>query len=208
MTLTNPRVGLLGGSFDPVHMGHLWLAETAVDQLHLDAVWFLPVGHPPHKTRRLTAVAHRLQMAAFAIADAPAFHLNRSDVDRLPPHTTHTLLSRLHQQHPDHAFWLLIGADSLRDFPSWKQPQAILQQCRLAALGRPGVLIDWAALETAVPGIRARTDWLGGPTLDISATAIRAWARNGRSLKYLVPDPVRAYIGQHRLYKTNEPLPR
>lgn len=196
------RLGLLGGTFDPPHIGHLWLAETARDQLGLDRVLFLPVGDPPHKQgRMITAVSHRLRLTQLAIADQPAFTLDRTDADRPPPHTTVTLLPLIRAQYPDADLWLLIGGDSLRDFAAWREPAQIIAQCRLAALPRPGVEVDWTGLETAVPGLRAAVDLLEGPTLDISGTAVRYWARQNRSLRYLVPPAVRGYIEQNKLYE-------
>ncbi len=196
------RIGLLGGTFDPPHVGHLWLAETAREQLMLDEVVFLPVGLPPHKEgKAITAVSHRLAMLQLALADSP-FALNTLDVQRQPPHTTVTLLPLLRQQYgPEAAFWWLIGADSLRNLPTWVQPQQILTQCRLGVLPRPGVEIEWSALETAVPGVRALVDWLDGPTLAISATTVRQWARAGHSLRYLLPAAVWHYVRDHALYR-------
>lgn len=195
------RLGLLGGTFDPPHIGHLWLAETACEQLGLDRVLFLPVGDPPHKQgRAITAVSHRLHLTQLAIAEQPAFQLDRTDADRPPPHTTVTLLPLIQAQYPDAQLWLLIGGDSLRDFAAWREPGQIIQQCRLAALPRPGTDVDWARLETAVPGLHAAVDLLEGPTLDISGTAVRQWARQNRSLRYLLPPSVREYIQQQRLY--------
>lgn len=195
------RIGLLGGTFDPPHIGHLWLGETARDQLGLDEVWFLPVGEPPHKEGRgITAVSHRLQMTQLSIQATPDFFLNQSDIDRDPPHTTNSLLHTLRQTHQDTEFWLIIGADSLRDLPTWNSPCQLITQCRLAVLDRPGVVFDWDVLETAVPGVLSATDWLDGPTVDISSTAIRNWAKQGRSLQILVKTAVLHYIRENKLY--------
>lgn len=195
------RVGLLGGTFDPPHIGHLWLGETARDQLGLDAVWFLPVGSPPHKDgREVTAVSHRLHMTQLSIQSIPYFSLNHSDINRELPHTTNSLLRILRKKHPNTQFWLTIGADSLRDLPTWYAPGEIITQCRLAVLDRPGVEFDWDVLETAVSGVRAATDWLHGPTVDISSTAIRNWAKMGRSLHILVKTAVLHYIRENKLY--------
>lgn len=196
------RLGLLGGTFDPPHFGHLWLAETARDQLHLDQVLFLPVGAPPHKEgNSVTAVAHRLQMTRLAVYDHPAFRLDAIDSERPSPHTTCSLLPLIQAAHPLADLWLLIGSDSLRDFPTWHMPATIIAQCRLAVLDRPGVIVDWPALETAVPGLRAATDDLAGPTMDISSTAVRRWARQNHSLRYLVPAPVLEFIHRQALYR-------
>lgn len=195
------RLGLLGGTFDPPHFGHLWLAESARDQLHLDQVLFLPVGEPPHKQgNSITAVSRRLHMTQLAISNHPAFCLDTLDIERPLPHTTCSLLPLVQAAHPDADLWLIIGTDSLRDFPTWHEPENIIAQCRLAALARPGVVVDWNVLETAVPGLRAATDELAGPTMDISSTAVRHWAKHNHSLRYLVPAPVLDFIQQHALY--------
>lgn len=197
-----PRIGLLGGTFDPPHWGHLWLAELARGQLKLDKVLFLPVGEPVHKVgQQITAVRHRLQMTSLAIQDNPQFVLETTDVDRPPPHSTVTLLPLLRQTQPNAKFWLLIGGDSLRDLPTWSEPARLVTMCRLAVLPRPGAEIDWELLETAVSGSQSAVDVLSGPTLSISATAIRNWMQLGHEPKYLLPTAVFQYIRQHQLYR-------
>lgn len=195
------RLGLLGGTFDPPHYGHLWLAETARDQLRLDRVLFLPAGQPPHKQGRpITAVSHRLRMLQLALP-AP-FNVDTTDMDRPPPHTTATLLPLLQQAYPAAQLWWLIGGDSLRDLPDWVTPDRILQRCRLGVLPRPGITLDWPALQTAVPGVETAVDWLDGPQLPIASTTIRQWASAGRSVRFLLPDPVADYVAAQRLYVT------
>ncbi len=199
---SQPKVGLLGGTFDPPHWGHLWLAELARVQLKLDKVLFLPVGDPVHKTeRQITAVPHRLQMVSLAIQNNPNFVLDTTDCDRSGPHTTVTLLPLLRQAHPQARFWLLIGGDSLRDLPTWSQPEQLIEMCRLAVLPRPGAEVDWEQLETAVPGSKTAVDMLSGPTLSISATAIRNWVQQGHAPTYLLPTAVLNYLQQHHLYR-------
>jgi nicotinate-nucleotide adenylyltransferase len=196
------RVGLLGGTFDPPHYGHLWLAETARQQLQLDQVLFLPVGNPVHKQQQpVSDIAHRLAMVELALADNPHFVVDTTDVDRPPPHAMYSLLPLLRQAYPHTQFWLLIGADSLRDLGDWLQPQQIVSQCRLAALPRPGVIINWLSLEAAVPGIRQAVDLLAGPSVDISSTTIRQWAQEACSLRYLLPAAVADYVCQQQLYR-------
>lgn len=195
------RIGLLGGTFDPPHVGHLWLAESALDQLQLDEVRFLPVGEPVHKQdRAITAVTHRIPMTQLAIADHPAYTLDTLDADRPPPHTTVTLIPQLARRLKPARFWLLIGADSLCDLATWSEPQSLIAQCRLAVLPRPGIAIDWLALETAVPGLSTAVDMLRGPQLGLSSTQIREWATAGHSLKHLLPTAVLRYIQHHNLY--------
>ena len=196
------RFGLLGGTFDPPHWGHLWLAELARVQLNLDKVLFLPVGEPVHKVGwTITAVPHRLQMVSLAIQNNPNFVLDTTDCNRPSPHSTVTLLPLLRQAHPKATFWLLLGGDSLRDLPTWHEPECLLTQCRLAVLPRPGVEIDWEHLETAVPGSKTAVAILSGPTLSISATAIRNWVQQGHEPNYLLPTAVSNYIQQNQLYR-------
>jgi len=195
------RIGLLGGTFDPPHIGHLWLAQTAREQLQLDQILFLPVAQPPHKQGRwITAVHHRLHMTQLAIANDPQFALDTTDSDRPPPQVTVTLIPLLKAKYPQAQFWLLIGADSLRDLPDWHEPHKLIQQCRLAVLPRPGVMVDWEGLCQKVMEVNTAVDPLDGPTLDISSTDIRQWAEKGYSIRHLVPTAVRHYIQQHSLY--------
>lgn len=203
------RIGLLGGTFDPPHMGHLWLAEAARDQLQLDQVLFLPVGDPVHKQDKvITAVSHRLQMVADAIADNPYFTLDTIDFERPSPHTTVSLLPLLQKRYLNSNFWFLIGSDSLRSMPSWTDPIQLVQLCRFAVLPRRGIAFNWSTLEQEIPDLRQRVDLIVGPTVDISATSIREWVRSGRSLRYLVPDSVRDYIVSQGLYQTKNPTPQ
>lgn len=199
------RIGLLGGTFDPPHLGHLWLAETARDQLGLDQMLFLPVGAPPHKQdRRVTAVAHRLAMTKIAIASNPDFVLDTTDMDRPLPHTTYTLIPLIRQAYPDAQFWFLIGADSLHDFPTWEQPDRIIAQIQLAVYPRPGITINWPKLRTAVPGIETAVDMIKGPIMSISSSGIRNWRQLGHSIRYLVPAAVLNYIEAHGLYQSKK----
>jgi nicotinate-nucleotide adenylyltransferase len=201
------RLGLLGGTFDPPHLGHLILAEVARDQLGLERVLFLPAGQPPHKPGRpISPLSHRLAMTKLAIADNPHFELNTADAHRPPPHYTYTLLPLLHEQYPQAECWLIIGGDSLRDFAAWREPGQVIAQCRLAVLPRPGASIDWDMLEPAVPGLQAAVDMLSGPSVAISGTEIRSRIADGRSARYLTLPAVLDYIEQQGLYRPREDL--
>lgn len=196
------RVGILGGTFDPPHLGHLILAETARESLHLDRVLFMPTGEPPHKQgQTISAIHHRLAMTRLAIAGNPCFQLDLTDADRPAPHYTHTLLPLLQAALPAAQLWLLLGGDSLRDLPTWQAPTAIIACCRLAVLPRPEAGFDLPELEQSIPGIAAAVDLLAGPAIHLSGTQIRAWSGAGRSLRYLLPESVRRYIQQHQLYQ-------
>lgn len=195
------RIGLLGGTFDPPHIGHLLLAECAREQLELDRVLFLPAGRPPHKEQEtVTTVAYRLAMTGLAIAGHGAFQVDSCDVDRPPPHYTVTLLPLLRKRYPEVAFWLLLGSDSLRELPTWYRPEQLQRWCRLAVLPRPGEPPDWFALERQLPSIATAVDLLDGPLMAVSGTQIRRWAAMGRSLRYIVPPAVIDYIVRQKLY--------
>lgn len=195
------RIGILGGTFDPPHMGHVWLAETAKEQLNLNTVLFVPVGDPPHKGHlHITDLSHRLAMTELAIASNRGFVIDDSDIKRPPPHATVSLLPLIQEKYPQAELWLILGADSLRDFHKWIEPQKIVGQCQLGVLDRPGVVVDWSILESVVPAIRTAVTLLSGPTVSISSTDVRAWVRLGKSIHYLVDTAVETYIKQHNIY--------
>jgi nicotinate-nucleotide adenylyltransferase len=196
------RVGILGGTFDPPHIGHLLLGETARQQLELDLVLLMPVGEPPHKAGSdVTPLGHRLAMTEIACANNDNLAVDCTDCDRPPPHHTVTLLPIVQAAYPAAQLWLLMGGDSLQDFPTWHNPREITAACRLAVLARPGVTIDWDWLATAVPDIRERVDWLDGPSFTLSSSDIRRWLANGRSMRYMLPSAVLRYIEKEGLYR-------
>jgi nicotinate-nucleotide adenylyltransferase len=199
------RVGILGGTFDPIHIGHLILAEEARDQLGLAVVYLTPAGDPPHKRdRRLAPVEDRLQMIERAIAGHPAFRASRVDADRPGPHYTLDMVRIFQAQLPPAGeLYFLMGYDSLAELPGWHRPQELVAACRLVALTRYNVPLDWEALEARLPGIRARVTLLDMPELEISSNQIQARVRAGRSIRYLTPEPVREYIIAKGLYGAN-----
>jgi nicotinate-nucleotide adenylyltransferase len=195
------RIGLLGGTFDPPHIGHLWLAEAARQTLNLHKILFLPAGQPPHKTEEpVTAVQHRRRMAELAVIGNAHLHLDMTDTQRPFPHYTSTLLPIIHGANPDAELFLLLGSDSLRDLPFWHEPETVINQCRLAVLPRPGITVDWVMLSQYVPGVDEIVDMLDGPTIDISSTMIREWLAKGNQPHYLIPSAVLSYIQENNLY--------
>jgi len=197
------RVGVLGGTFDPIHIGHLILAEEARDQLGLSVVYLVPAGDPPHKRdRRLANIEDRLEMIARAVAGNPALQVSRADADRPGPHYTLDMVRIFQAQLPAGGeLYFLMGYDSLAELPDWHRPQELLAACRLVALTRYNVPLDWTALETRLPGIRQRVTLLDMPELEISSNQIQARVRAGRSIRYLTPDAVREYIEEKKLYR-------
>jgi nicotinate-nucleotide adenylyltransferase len=197
------RVGLLGGSFDPPHMGHLILAQEACEQLALDRVLFAPAGQQPLKAGQpVTAVEDRVRMTQLAIAGNPHFELSRADVDRPGPHYTIDLVRIVAGKFPPGSeLYFLMGFDSLADLPKWREPDQLIRTVRLVALTRPEVRIDWDALEAQLPGVRERVQLLDMPEIEIASRDLRERARTGRSIRYMVPDGVVAYIADKGLYR-------
>ena len=198
------RIGLFGGTFDPPHLGHLVLAELTADALGLDTVWFVPAANPPHKQGRdITPVMRRLEMLRLALADNPRFYLSRIDVDRQGPHFSVDMVALAQAQRPAAQWYFLMGSDSLRDLPTWHQSKKLVNLCRLAVLQRPGMEPDMASLEAVLPGLEARVEFIDGPGIGITATEIKGRVRAGRTIRYLVPDAVHAYIYEHGLYQVH-----
>lgn len=195
------RIGLLGGSFNPVHYGHLIMAENARDQLDLDEVLLAPAGNPPHKRDQvLASIPDRLAMLRLAIAGNDAFRISELDLHHDDPSFTWRLLERMRQEWAGAEVWFIMGGDSLADFPTWARPEYILDLARLAVVDRPGVELDQAELDT-IPGLRSRIDRLQAPLCAVSSTDIRRRIGHGESVRYLLPDAVRDYIGHHDLYR-------
>ncbi len=199
------RVGLLGGSFDPPHIGHLLLAEEARDQLGLSEVHLAPAGQPPHKLDlAMTPVADRVRMTELAIADNPCFRLSRVDADRPGPHYTIDLVKLVRDQlPPDAELFFLMGFDSLRDLPKWREPAQLIRTAHLVALTRPDIPIHWDTLEEKLPGVRQRVTLLDMPELEIASHDLRERVGKGRSIRYMVTEPVRMYIEERRLYRSS-----
>lgn len=203
MVRVNQRVGIFGGTFDPPHLGHLLVAELARDALHLDMVYFMPAGKPPHKYRSSPSAGHhRVAMLQLALATNPAFDILTIEVesDRVS-YTADTLetLRRTTFTH-DETLYFIMGGDSLAYFHTWRDPQRILQQARLAVIARPGWTIDLKTLERHLPEARGRVDIVEAPLIEISSSDIRRRVRNGRTIRYFVPDSVAEYIHKHQLY--------
>jgi nicotinate-nucleotide adenylyltransferase len=200
------RVGIFGGTFDPIHVGHLVVAEDCAFQLGLDLVLFVPVGQPPHKRgRAITPADDRVRMVELAIADNPRFQLSRVDVDRPgPSYSVDTVAALLAELGPAARLFFIIGADSLADLPTWHQPERLVALCEIIAVNRPGYpRFDLARLEPAIPGARERIHRIEVPGLDIAASDLRQRIAEGRPIRYLVPEAVRRYLEEHQLYRSN-----
>jgi nicotinate-nucleotide adenylyltransferase len=204
------RIGVIGGTFDPIHTGHLIIAEEARTRLGLSRVVFVPAGQPPHKLERaITDPEHRFEMTRLATADNERFCVSRVDLDREGPcYTVDTIGLLQDAWGKDAEICFLIGADSLADLPTWREPERLLRVCRLVAVTRPGHEVDLRTLERQLPGVSSLVELLDTPTLDISSTEIRRRAHEGLSTRYLVPDAVAQYIVEHGLYCDRTERPR
>jgi nicotinate-nucleotide adenylyltransferase len=202
------RIGVFGGTFDPIHIGHLILADEAHYQLKLDVIYLIPAADPPHKrTRRLTSIDHRMQMARLATINTGYLHVSRMDADRPGPHYTADMVRLLQLQTGNAAdLFFLMGMDSLRDLPTWYEADWLVRNCTLVALTRHDVELDWNALEVALPGIRSRVVILDMPELEIASHDVQQRVREGRPYDHQLPPGVGAYIRQHALYQT-PPVP-
>lgn len=194
------RVGLFGGTFDPIHLGHLVLAEQCREQLQLDAVWFIPTGEPPHKPPgSRTPGRLRYEMVQLAIAGHERFRVLELEINRTGPSFTVETLAELHQQHSDASFWWLMGADMLRDFPTWREPERIVTLARIAAVNRGGM-----ALPESLPTrerFGASIDDVAIPAITLAASDLRQRVAQGKSIRYLVPRAVEVFIEEHQLYR-------
>ncbi len=198
------RIGILGGTFDPPHIGHLILAEEAWAQLELDRVLLVPAGDPPHKRGQpLSPAFHRVRMVELAIADNPHLELSRVDVERPGPHYTIDMIHILRERFPPGTeLFFLMGLDSLAELPRWHRAAELIAACRLVALSRPDVRLNWAELEAALPGIRQRVILLDMPELEIASHVLQQRVRQGRPIRYQVVPAVEAYIYRHGLYRS------
>ena len=205
------RIGLLGGTFDPIHYGHLAIAEEVRAAHELSEVVFIPAGHPPHKPGRvISSAADRLAMLRLALASNPAFRISSVDLERPGPSYTVDTLRLLHKQWgPSIHLDFIIGGDSLEDLTSWYDPAGILARLtHLVAVGRPGYIdppgfLDH--LERRLPGMGERLLFVPVPQLEISSSDLRQRVAAGRPIKYQTPEAVETYILQRQLYQGMAP---
>lgn len=194
------RVGIIGGTFDPIHYGHLSAAEEAYREFGLSEVVFIPAGEPPHKDHLLTKADDRYMMAVLATVGCPYFCVSRVEIDRSGKSYTTDTLKAIAQipKYSDAEFYFIVGMDALLLVESWKEPREILTLCKLVAVSRPGYSFD--SLKKLPDEYRAIIHTLEIPHLDISSTDIRERVRRGYGAKFLVPPSVEDYILKMMLY--------
>jgi nicotinate-nucleotide adenylyltransferase len=202
------RIGVFGGTFDPVHVGHLIVAEQCREQARLDEVWFVPSARPPHKRDSpLTAFDRRAEMLQLALAGQPRFRLESIERDRPGPSYTADTLDELHTRHPNAELALILGADCLPDLPTWHEPQRIVERATLLVAVRPGFALwspEQLAQALALPSSEpVRMQIVNVPLIGISSRDLRQRAAEGRSLLYVVPRAVEVYIKEKHLYRAD-----
>jgi nicotinate-nucleotide adenylyltransferase len=203
------RIGIFGGTFDPVHHGHLILAEQCREQCRLDEVWFVPAAMPPHKLdHSISPAKSRTEMLELAISGNPQFRVSRIELDRSGPSYTVATLDQLRTDEPANEFFLLVGADSLRDLPTWREPRRILELATIVAVNRgPASVVESDMARKTAENLCAdpsRVQWIQMPGIEIAATDIRQRVAAGRTIRYMVPRAVEMYIREHRVYETGD----
>ena len=199
------NIGVLGGTFDPIHMGHLIIAEEIRGQLDLTEVLFIPAGEPWLKMNNSISLAeHRVQMVRLAIADESFFKLSTIEIERAgPSYTIDTITQLKGQIGAEDKLFFILGWDNLMQLPQWSEPSRLVQMCNLVAVPRVGyVPPDLNTLKAAITGLSQSVIMLNTPQIEISSSEIRSRVARGLSIHHLVPEPVERYIRQHGLYVT------
>jgi nicotinate-nucleotide adenylyltransferase len=198
-------IGIFGGTFDPIHVAHLAVAQAAAEAIGLECVVFVPAGQPPHKLDTvITPATDRLAMVRLAIEGNDRFSVDPLEIERDGPSFTVDTLEAIRARGsavgPDDLA-LILSVEAYRELPTWREPERIVELARIVVAPREGYPDAGRSSVASVPGGGARTVFLDKPRLRLSASELRTWASEGRSLRYLVPDAVAAYIGDHGLYR-------
>ena len=199
------KIGIMGGTFDPIHIGHLLLGEFDYENLHLDEIWFLPNGNPPHKTTDESGVSldDRIEMVKLATDDVPYFRMNLYEASSKKHSYTYSTMRALREMYPEHEFFFILGADSLFSIEQWKNFREIFPSCTILAAMRDDK--DTESMQAQIRYLNekygADIRLLQAPLVEISSTTIRRRAEKGLSIRYMVPDVVSEYIQSNALYK-------
>jgi len=199
------KVGILGGTFDPVHIGHLIIAEGIRVELGLEKVLFVPAGQPWLKLQHtITPVGYRVEMLRLAILPNLHFELSDVEVERSgPSYTIDTMVELRNRLGAQADLFFILGCDALAQFPEWKEPSKLIQLCKLVVVPRANLALpDLEGVEHRIPGITDRVSYVATPIIDISSSQIRERVARGLSIRHLVPDKVEEYIAQRRLYRS------
>jgi len=203
----NKRIGIMGGTFNPIHIGHLMAGEAARDEFNLDEVLYIPTGQPPHKGSDIALPRHRVDMVRLAIRSNPYFHLSTVETDRQGTTYTVDTLRLLYDQYPDNSrFFYIIGGDTLLELDTWKDFDKVSALCEFIVYRRPGITMEQLELKARelTQKFSANILYSKGPAVDVSSTDIRYRLESGKSVKYLIPDSVLYYINRNNLYRNPE----
>jgi len=204
----NLKIGLMGGTFDPIHVGHLVTAEEARQQFDLTNVIFVPTGVPPHKNNSMISLPeHRYLMTTLAVMSNPSFFVSRIEIDqKVPTFTIDTVKHFSSWKNPEPEIFFITGADAILEIFTWKEYEELLSLCTFIAVSRPGYSLDHfhETLDRTCPEMRQKVHLLEIPALAVSSTFIRERVALGKTIKYLTPEPVEQYIKKHELYKVSK----
>lgn len=200
------RLGIFGGTFDPIHMGHLLVAEMARQECDLDKVLFIPAANPPHKSdKHVSPPNYRFEMTELAIKSNPYFQISDIELKRQGKSYTIDTLKYLRKIYSEECeFWMIVGGDSFRELDTWRNAKELIKLCNFAVYMRPHVSIDTCKIQAEkIHGqANSRVLFVEAPMIDISSTDIRDRVAQGKSIRYMVPDAVRKYIIEKRLFKS------
>lgn len=200
MSDLRPRIGFFGGTFDPIHQGHLILASYAASGANLDRILFAPAADPPHKDQRVSPISDRIEMLLRAIDPDPRFEMTTVDLDRTGPHYSADTLAILAREYPSADLFFLMGSDSYRDLPKWHQPLRIFEHANVLVGLRPKSHYDEQELARLLPPTRTQTEFVDIPLIEISSTEVRSRVSQRLPIDYLVPRSVQTYIENSGLY--------
>lgn len=202
LTMGKKRVGIFGGTFDPIHMGHLIVAETIMDEFHLDKVVFIPAAVPPHKLdKQISPAKHRYMMTMLATCSNPRFQVSDMEMHRQGPSYSRDTLAQLLEEHGrDTEFYFIVGADSVENLHTWNRIDELLTMCHFIGASRPGCMPDMEKIEQRFGPLVEKIHCLETPELEISSTEIRHRVGQKRTIRYIVPETVEQYIYKEKLY--------
>ena len=202
LTMGKKRVGIFGGTFDPIHMGHLIVAETIMDEFHLDKVVFIPAAVPPHKLdRQISPAKHRYMMTMLATCSNPRFQVSDMEMHRQGPSYSRDTLAQLLEEHGrDTEFYFIVGADSVENLHTWNRIDELLTMCHFIGASRPGCMPDMEKIAQRFGPLAEKIHCLETPELEISSTEIRHRVGQKRTIRYIVPETVEQYIYKEKLY--------
>ena len=201
------KIGIMGGTFHPIHYGHLIIAENAYEQYHLDQVIFMPTGHAPHKSFSGDEMTkHRCEMVRLSIEDNPHFSLSLREAERERTTYTYQTLETLHSEYPEAEIYFILGADSLYNFNTWAHPERICEQAVILAAVRDN--LTERRVDEMITELReqygARVHRINTPNFNVSSASIRERAERGQTIRYLLPPVAEKYILDHNLYRQKD----